>query len=59
MRESNSSEKHMTNELQVVCYILHGLPWHENIPLLDAASRQNILEFLDSKQKDASQDPDK
>jgi hypothetical protein len=27
--------------------------------LLDAASRQNILQFLDSKQKDAGQDPDK
>jgi hypothetical protein len=60
MTESGSSEKHMTNELQVVVlYILHRLPWHENIPLLDAASPQNILEFLDSKQKDVSQDPDK
>jgi hypothetical protein len=56
MRESGSSEKHMTNELQVVLYFTGFLGMKTS--LLDA-SRQNILEFLDSKQKDASQDPDK
>jgi hypothetical protein len=56
MNENGSSEKHMTNELQVVLYLTGFLGMKTS--LLDA-SRQNIVEFLDSKQKDASQDPDK
>jgi integrase/recombinase XerD len=56
MRESGSSEKHITNELQVVLYFTGFLGMKTS--LLDA-SQQNIIEFLDSKQKDASQDPDK
>lgn len=56
MRESGSSEKHMTNELQVVLYFTGFLGMKTS--LLDA-SQQNIIEFLDSKQKDASQDTDK
>jgi integrase/recombinase XerD len=43
--------------LQVVLYFTGFLGMKTS--LLDAASRQNILDFLDSKLKDASQDPDK
>jgi hypothetical protein len=54
MKENGASEKHMTNELQVVLYFAGFLDIKTS--LLDA-SRQNILEFLDNKRKDASQAP--
>jgi integrase/recombinase XerD len=56
IKENDASEKHMANELQVVLYFTGFLGMKTS--LLDA-SRQNILDFLDSKLKDASQDPDK
>jgi site-specific recombinase XerD len=56
MRENGASEKHIINELQTVLYFTGFLDIKKSV--LDA-SRQHVLAFLDTKQKDTNEDPDK
>jgi integrase/recombinase XerD len=56
MRENGASEKHIINELQTVLYFTGFLDIKTSV--LDA-SRQHVLAFLDTKQKDTNEDPDK
>ena len=57
MEENGASEKHMTNELQTVLYYATFLGSH--ICLLDVNKREQILTFLNTKQKDENLDPSK
>jgi integrase/recombinase XerD len=57
MMENDASEKHMTNELQTVLYYATFL-----VPrtcLLDINKREQIITFLNTKQKDENLDPSK
>jgi integrase/recombinase XerD len=57
MEENGASEKHMTNELQTVLYYATFLG-PDNC-LLDINKREQILTFLNTKQKDENLDPSK
>jgi hypothetical protein len=57
MKENGASEKHMTNELQTVLYFAIFLG-PDNC-LLDINKREQILSFLNTKQKDDNVDPAK
>jgi hypothetical protein len=57
MKENGASEKHMTNELQAVLYYATFLG--PNNCLLDINKREQILTFLNTKQKDEKLDPSK
>jgi hypothetical protein len=54
MKENGSSEKHITNELQTVLYFAIFLG-PDNC-LLDINNREQILSFLNTKQKDDNVD---
>jgi hypothetical protein len=54
MKENGASEKHMTNELQTVLYYATFLGPHTC--LLDINKREQILTFLNTKQKDENLD---
>jgi hypothetical protein len=57
MKENGASEKHMTNELQTILYYTTFLG-PQNC-LLDIKKREQILAFLNTKQKDENLDPSK
>jgi integrase/recombinase XerD len=57
MKENGASEKHMTNELQTVLYYATFLGPHTC--LLDIKKREQVLTFLNTKQKDENLDPSK
>jgi hypothetical protein len=57
MKENGASEKHITNELQTVLYFAIFLG-PDNC-LLDINKREQILSFLNTKQKDDNVDPAK
>ena len=57
MKENGASEKHMTNELQTILYYAAFLG--PNNCLLDINKREQILTFLNTKQKDENLDPSK
>jgi hypothetical protein len=57
MKENGASEKHMTNELQTLLYYATFLGLHNC--LLDINKREQILTFLNTKQKDENLDPSK
>jgi hypothetical protein len=57
MKENGASEKHMTNELQTVLY--YAIFLGPNTCLLDINKRDQILTFLNTKQKDENVDPSK
>ncbi|HKH86241.1 MAG TPA: hypothetical protein VKA40_06795 [Nitrososphaera sp.] len=57
MKENGASEKHMTNELQTILYYTTFLG-PQNC-LLDINKREQILAFLNTKQKDENRDPSK
>jgi integrase/recombinase XerD len=55
MKENGASEKHMTNKLQTVLYYATFLgPYN---CMLDINKREQILTFLNTKQKDENVDP--
>src|SRR5215212_10150769 len=55
MKENGPSEKHMANELQTVLYYATFLgPYNY---LLEINKREQILTFLNTKQKDENLDP--
>ena len=57
MKENGASEKHMANELQTVLYYATFLGPHTC--LLDINKREQIITFLNTKQKDENLDPSK
>src|SRR5215211_6882159 len=57
MKENGASEKHMANELQTVLYYATLLGPHTC--LLDINKREQIITFLNTKQKDEHLDPSK
>jgi integrase/recombinase XerD len=57
MKENGASEKHIANELQTVLYYTTFLGPHSC--LLDINKREQILSFLNTKQKDENLDPSK
>jgi hypothetical protein len=57
MKENGASEKHIANEVQTVLYYATFLgPYNF---LLDTNKREQILTFLNTKQKDENLDPSK
>src|SRR5215211_5648887 len=57
MNENGASEKHMANELQTVLYYATFIGPHTC--LLDINKREQIITFLNTKQKDEHLDPSK
>ncbi len=57
MKENGASEKHLANELQTILYYTTFLGPHTC--MLDINKREQILTFLNAKQKDENLDPSK
>jgi integrase/recombinase XerD len=57
MKENGASEKHITNELHTMLYFATFLS--QDSCLLDINRREQILSFLNTKQKDETIDPGK